>query len=442
MEIVKAVNPRFESFIFDWDYTTYLMVGGYGSSKSYHVGLKIILKCFEEVRKVLILREVYDTIRESCFDLLLEILAEMDMLEEGSTRKKQSRKVIYKTSPMQLIFPNGSKIIFKGMDKPTKLKSINGVSIVWFEECSEVKYAGYKEIRGRLRHPTASLHFICSTNPVSTDNWVYRHFFKRLDDDGKEIVTLDDNRLYEKKTIIKKGVYYHHSVADDNLFLPASYIKELDSMKEYDLDLYRVAREGRFGLNGTRVLPQFEIAASHRLVMNRVKQIPRTHKFIGMDYGFEESFNAVIRMAVDDSTKTLYIYKEFYRNHMTDDQTAAALLEWDEDIQNDQIIAESAEPKTNQYFRQQGFKVRKTRKISRLEQVKKTKRFKRIVCSPECINTIRELQNLTYKRDPAGNIVPDEFTIDPHTLSAIWYGLDTYTVADIKARPSLSRHGG
>lgn len=27
--INKEVNPRFESFVFDWDYRTYLLVGGY-----------------------------------------------------------------------------------------------------------------------------------------------------------------------------------------------------------------------------------------------------------------------------------------------------------------------------------------------------------------------------------------------------------------------------
>ena len=50
------------------------------------------------------------------------------------------------------------------MDNPAKLKSINGVSIIWLEECSEVKYAGYKELLGRLRHMTMSNHIICSTN--------------------------------------------------------------------------------------------------------------------------------------------------------------------------------------------------------------------------------------------------------------------------------------
>lgn len=440
MNITKAVNPRFEDFIFDWDYREYLCVGGYGSSKSYHIVLKLILKAFEEKRKILVVREVYDTIRESCFDLFLEILEDLDLLEHNSNRK-QSKKVRYRTSPMQLIFPNGSKVIFKGMDKPGKLKSINGVSIVWLEEASEVKYAGYKELKGRLRHPTLSLHFILSTNPVGTENWVYQHFFKRTNDDGSVTVILDDQRLYKKHTIVKNGVYYHHSVVDDNLFVPKSYVKTLDEMQNYDPDLYRVARLGQFGLNGIRVLPQFKVADSHAEVMRAVQGIPSKLKFTGFDFGFETSYNAVVRMAVDDREKVLYIYWEYYKNHMTDDQTAAELKKLG--LQNEQIIADCEDPKAIQYYRQMGFKIRGCHKWagSRLANTRKVKRFRKIVCSPECINTIRELSTLTYAKDQKDNIIFDEFNIDPHTFSAIWYGLDTYTVADVKEELRNSRKG-
>ena len=440
MNITKAVNPRFEDFIFDWDYREYLCVGGYGSSKSYHIVLKLILKALEEKRKILVVREVYDTIRESCFDLFLEILEDLDLLEHNSNRK-QSKKVRYRTSPMQLLFPNDSKVIFKGMDKPGKLKSINGVSIVWLEEASEVKYAGYKELKGRLRHPTLSLHFILSTNPVGTENWVYQHFFKRTNDDGSVTVILDDQRLYKKHTIVKNGVYYHHSVVDDNLFVPKSYVKTLDEMQNYDPDLYRVARLGQFGLNGIRVLPQFKVAASHAEVMRAVQGIPSKFKFTGFDFGFETSYNAVVRMAVDDREKVLYIYWEYYKNHMTDDQTAAELEKLG--LQGEQIIADCEDPKAIQYYRQMGFKIRGCHKWagSRLANTRKVKRFRKIVCSPECINTIRELSTLTYAKDQKDNIIFDEFNIDPHTFSAIWYGLDTYTVADVKDELRNSRKG-
>lgn len=434
MVIEKAINPRFEDFVFNWDYSTYLLCGGYGSSKSYHVALKIIYKCLTEVRKVLVVREVYDTIRESCFDLLCEILGEMGLLS-------RSRGVTVRTSPMQISFPNGSKIIFKGMDKPEKLKSINGVTIVWLEEASEIKYSGYKELRGRLRHPTLSLHFILSLNPVDMDNWVYRHFFKHLDEEGKEIIKLDDEDLYKQGTIIKDGIYYHHSTCEDNYFLPAEYTHNLDEMKTYDPDLYRVARLGQFGINGVRVLPQFEVADDDEDVMYLIRSIPRNFYFHGLDFGFEESYNALIDMAVDDKNKILYIYDEYYKNHMTDDKTAKELEE--RGYLDVPIVADCAEPKAIRYYQQSGFNMRPCKKYanSRLENTKKVKRFKKIVCSPKCKNTIRELKNLTYAKDSHGVIQYDEFTIDPHTFSAIWYGLDTYTVADLKYKNNNSQRG-
>lgn len=440
INIDKEVNPRFEDFLFDWDSYMYLLVGGYGSSKSYHIALKLILKALQEKRKILVVREVYETMRESCFDLFLEILEDMDLLEENSSKRK-SKKVRYKTSPMQLIFPNGSKFIFKGMDKPGKLKSINGVSIVWIEEGSEVKYAGFKELKGRLRHPTLSNHIILSTNPVGTENWVYTHFFKRVDDQGKLHVVLDDEKLYKRHTIVKNNVYYHHSTAEDNLFLPESYIDTLDEMQEYDPDLYRVARLGKFGLNGIRVLPQFQVAGSHAEVMRAVRNIPKKYKFSGMDFGFETSYNAVMKCAVDDAEKTLYIYWEYYKNHMTDDQTAAELE--DLGMQSTMIIADCAEPKAIQYYRQSGFMMRACHKrgASRLANTRKMKRFKKIICSPNCPNCIRELSTLTYAKDSKDQLIYDEFNIDPHTFSALWYALDGYEVANVKEIPRNHRKG-
>lgn len=435
MELYKEVNPRFENFIWDWDYSKYLLVGGYGSSKSYHIACKIIFKCLMEKRKVLVVREVYDTLRESCYDLLVEILDELDLIGQSA------KKVRCTTSPLGIRFPNGSKIIFKGMDKPSKLKSINGVTIVWLEECSEIKYDGYKELLGRLRHPTLPLHFIMSTNPVGTENWVYTHFFKRVDEEGREHVVLDDELLYKRRTIVKNGVYYHHSVADDNLFLPQSYIDTLNEMREYDPDLYRVARLGRFGLNGRQVLPQFEVAKSHVDVIAAVKSIPEKFRFCGMDFGFEESYNAVVKVAVDDAAKVLYIYYEYYKNKMTDDKTEKELKK--DGLDKVQIIADCEDPKAIAFYRQSGFRMRGCHKWagSRLANTRKVKRFRRIICSPNCPNTIRELRTLTYAKDNQGNLVYDEFNIDPHTFSAIWYALDVYEVADIKYLPRNSRKG-
>ena len=410
------VNNHFIDFILDWYCKTYFLVGGYGSSKSYNVAFKILLKLGAEKRKCLVVREVYDTIRDSCFSLFQDVATNMGIYDQ----------LQFKSSPMQIKFPNGSTIIFKGMDKPEKLKSINDVSIIWLEECSEVKYEGYKELLGRLRHMKMSNHIICSTNPVSEDNWTYKHFFK---DEENDLLVLNDDELYGKRIVRTNNTYYHHSTCEDNFYLPKDYIEELNKMKRYDPDLYRVARLGRYGVNGVKVLPQFEVMPEAD-VIDRISNIPLRWYFYGMDFGFETSYNALLSIVVDDKNKDLYIFDEYYKNKMTDDKTADEIASY----KNKLITADSAEPKTIKYYQQQGFKMRKCKKFagSRLQNTKKIKRFRHIYCSDKCKNTIRELKNLTYAKKKNGELIYDEFNIDPHTLSAIWYALDDYNVTDLK----------
>lgn len=455
MKITKAVAPAFEDFLFNWDYERYLLIGGYGSGKSYQIAFKIILKLLEEKRKALVIREVFDTIEQSCYDLFCEILDDMGLLTtDPKVFKKIKNRVLALRSPLRFRFPNGSQIIFKGMDKPEKVKSINGVSIVWLEECSEIKYDGYKELLGRIRTPNVSMHFILSCNPVGRENWVYSHFFKRLDDEGNETIIVDENKFYEKHCIIKNGTYYHHSTPDDNPWLPWRYLHRLDDLKNYDYPLYMVARWGRFGATGTRVLPQFQVAKIPSVFVEQVKKLGVENQYFGFDFGFEESFNAVLSMSVDIKHSTLYIWDEIYMNHVTDDVFAnqpemQALRKRINDINNagvpKMLVADNEDPKAISYYRQSGFKIRGCRNKfagSRLSNTRKIKRFRRIIVSPKCVNTIRELKDLTYKKDAKGNVVYDQFNIDPHSFSAIWYALDSVTVADLKDKEFNSKSGG
>lgn len=415
-QVEFALNDHFFDFVDDWDYKIYLTVGGYGSSKSYHVAVKLVKKLLEEKRKALVVREVFDTLRDSCFDLLMEVSETMGV----------SDYITFTTSPMQVRFRNGSKIIFKGMDKPAKLKSLNGVSIVWIEECSEVKYAGFKEILGRLRHPTLSNHIILSTNPVSKSNWVYKHFFQ---DKATGYKVLDDEELYAKRVVVIGNTYYHHSTVDDNYFVPQEYIEQLDELQQHDPDLYRIARKGRFGVNGRLVFPQLVVLPDED-VKTAIKLIRNPIEKNGMDFGFVTSYNALVRMMIDHDNKVLYLYDEYYSRDKTDPEIANDIAKWRDVL----IKADCAEPKAIRYYKQQGFRIKPCKKFqgSREVYTKKVKRFKHIICSDKCQHIIDELQELTFAVDKDGEIIEDEFNIDPHTLSAIWYGLDDYEVSDLK----------
>lgn len=452
--ITKKVAPAFEDYIFNWDYEQYLLLGGYGSGKSYQTAFKIILKLLEERRKALVVRQVYDTIQESCYDLFCEILDEMGLLTDSPyVYRKDKNKVLALKSPLRFNFHNGSKIIFKGLDKPEKVKSINNVSIVWLEECSEINFAAYEELLGRIRTPNVSMHFIMSCNPVGKENWVYQHFFRKMDDWGDETIILDEEKLYDKKCIVKNGVYYHHSLPTDNPWCPAKYLKRLDNLQTYDPYLYMVARWGRFGATGTRVLPQLEIADSPKVFRRAIQQLGPENQYFGFDFGFEESYNAVVSMAVDIKKGILYIFDEVYINHVTDDimavqpemeQLKDRIILYNAQGYNKMIVADNEDPKAISYYRQCGYPIRACRnkfKGSRLSNTRKIKRFRKIIVSPKCKNTIRELRDLTYKKDNKGNVIYDQFNIDPHTFSAIWYALDTVTVADVKEKKFYSKAG-
>lgn len=442
--VTLQVNKHFMDYVTNWEHETCLLVGSYGSSKSYETGTKIILKLFEEKRKALVVRDTYEQIKESCYDLMYEILDQMDIVTEEKTKEARSKYVVASKSPLMFSFPNGSRIIFRGMDKPTRVKSINGVSIVWIEECSEIKYSAYKELNLRLRNPLLKIYYLLTTNPVDKQNWVYKHFFERPreDDPSKVDIIQDEEELYSKRIVVNQNndVYYHHSVPEDNAFLTVEYINKLEDLKNYDPDLYRIARKGRFGVNGRRVLPQFVIAKDARKFKSDVNKCTILRN--GFDFGFETSYNALVRVAVDTRESILYIYDEWYRNQLTDKQTADKLKEWNPLVVNWRVKADCAQPGSIKYFKDEGFAFVKCHKYDRLEQIKKIKRFKRIICSPKCKNTIRELGDLVYKEDGNGNLICDEFNIDPHTFSAVWYALDDVTVADIKKRKINSKKGG
>ena len=410
----KAINEHFIDYLYDWNSRFYFIMGGYGSSKSYNTAIKLIMKAVQEPnRKILVTRAYYSLLKESCFDLLKEIVYDLGL----------DHLFKFTTSPLGIKCVNGSRFIFAGLDDPAKLKSINGISIIWLEEAPEAKYDSFKELNGRLRTPNQSMHIIMTSNPVSKMSWTYKHYF--------EVRGIKDTKLYNERQFVFKDTYYHHSTVEDNVFAPADYIKQLDDIIEYDEDLHRVARLGEFGTIGERVLKRLELM-DYKKGIEEIGRIKRPLYNAGMDFGFATSKNALVRTCVDRDKEYLYVYYEYYDNHKTDDITKEDIREFAES--GELIYGDSAEPKTIAYYQQQGFNMYECTKFpgSRLQNIKKMQRFKKIIILDNCTNTWEELKDLVFKKDKNGNIIPDQFNIDPHSFSAMWYALDNYQVTDFK----------
>jgi phage terminase large subunit len=452
-KVTFDVAPAFDDYLFSWDYPQYLSIGGYGSGKSYHTAIKIILKLLQEKRTCLVVRNVFASLKESCYNVLCGILVGVNLLTTNQAMMQKNKNKIYaKLSPLELIFPNGSRIIFKGLDKPDKIKSIHDVSIVWVEEAAEIRKDAYSEIIGRVRSPDLSTHILMTCNPVSKSNWIYKHFFVSRDKDGNRKVKLEPEVFYKSKMLVLDNVYYHHSTIDDNPFLQKSYRKSLDAIQKHDYPLYLVVRHGMFGATGIRVLPQ-AVTSRHDVVEKNIAKIPLKDHYYGFDLGFEESYNAVISCAIDTEKNILYIYDEIYMNKMTDVEFSKnedfmllkeKILQAKRQGVYKHIVADSSDPKAIAYYQSQEYPMRACTnrfKGSRLANTRKIKRFSKIFISSKCINTVSELIDLTYKKTQAGELYQDIFAIDPHTFSALWYALDTVEVADYKIRKYSTKKG-
>lgn len=410
MEINIQANNHFVEYLNHWKKRFYFITGGYGSSKSYNTALKLILKSLQEKRKILVVRNVADTLRDSCFSLLREIIETYSLDHLFS----------FTTSRLSIKAFNGSEFIFKGLDKPEKLKSINDVSIIWIEECSEASYDAFTELNGRLRVRNKSLHIFLTFNPVSKNNWTYRRFLQQCN--------IDEEELYRKRVIETEDTYYHHSVAEDNHFLPQEYIEQLKKFEIYNHELYRVAYLGRFGITGERVFTNVEMEEDNK-VQEIVKYLSRAglgNLYDGLDYGFSISYNALVRMAIDRVSNTLYVYDEIYNNKLI----TSELIESMQRIKGKhrRIIADNARPETTEEIRRAGFHIESCSKGagSVLDGLQKIKSFYKVIVSDKCKHAYQELTELCHEKDRNGEYIEDKFTLDPHTVDAMRYGLEEY----------------
>ena len=122
-------------------HTYYDLFGGRGGLKSSFISLEIVLGMMRDAQaNAAIFRKYGVTLRESVYEQILWAIDELGVPHLWETN----------VSPMQCVYrPTGQKIVFRGLDKAKKTKSIKAshgyFKYLWFEELDE--FAGPEEIR-------------------------------------------------------------------------------------------------------------------------------------------------------------------------------------------------------------------------------------------------------------------------------------------------------
>lgn len=270
-ELRDTSNDTFMPLFAD-EHRYLVLKGGGGSGKSIFAGRKELERCVSEPKhRILVCRKVARTLRESCFAQLRGQIAQ----------HYPNCGAVVSKGEMRIAFPNGSEILFAGLDDVEKLKSIYDITGIWIEEASELLEGDFNQLDIRLRTKTPYyLQIILTFNPISITHWLKKRFFDKSD---------------PRATV-------HESTYRDNRFLTPEAVQTLEGFKDTDEYYYTVYCLGQWGVTGKTV---FDAKAVTRRLLDDVRPV-RVGQFI-FDYDGLTLKN--IRW-MDDPNGFIKVYRE------------------------------------------------------------------------------------------------------------------------------------
>ena len=386
--------------------------GSRGSKKSKTIAINMIYRIMKYPESnLLVIRRVFNTLRNSC---------RADLIWAINRLKVNHLWRVPKGEHTLTYLPTGQQILFAGLDDPLKLTSITVaqgyLNFVWIEEAFQIEKQEMFEtleesIRGIL--PPHLFHQITlSFNPWSEDHWLRKRFYNDTYD-----------REYEDDLIYATTTDYTM-----NEFLDEITIKRFEEMKIKRPNRYRVAGLGEWGIAEGLVYNNWEILDFDAIEL--LKKDFSLEAAFGLDFGFTNDPSAFIAVIVDLRNKRLFIFDEFYKKRLLNNEIAEEIKT--RGYSKDEITADCAEAKSIEEIRRHG--------ISRIKQSSKGKgsvnqgiqyiqQFD-IYVHPKCTNTIMEFKNYVWeeKNGITLNKAADNYN---HLMDALRYALEKYSTGGV-----------
>lgn len=393
----KIFNETFFPFLNSYETKIEVYYGGAGSGKSHFVAQKLLIKALRSQRRVLVVRKTLASIRDSCWKLITDILSKWQLLLYCQINKTE----------YSVTLPNGSVFIFKGLDDPEKIKSIEGITDIWVEEASELNNEDeFDQLLLRLRSGHDDDQVFLSYNPVSKANWVYRRFHEHT----------------PEQAVVHKSTY------KDNRFLSPEYVATLEALIRTNPTYYKVYALGEFCSLDKLVFNNWEIASLPDFAFNEV--------IFGLDFGYVNDPSAFVYAKVNTKDKQIYICDEMYQTGMMNDSIASWIKY--KGYAKERIYADAAEQKSIDEIKRNGVpNIKPAIKgqgsimwgIDLLQQY-------HIIVDPKCENMITELQNYSWRKDRKTN----EYVNEPndefnHLCDALRYAMQKIYKPGIRVMP-------
>ena len=357
--------------------------GGTRSGNTYNILLFIIFYyCLRNTKKIItICRKTFPALRATVLRDFISILRKYDLYKEEYHNKSSSEYSLF-----------GNLIEFISLDQPVKVRGRKR-ELLFINEANELHYEDWQQLLFRT-----SEKIILDYNPSEENHWKY-----------DKIIPRDDASFLKTNYL-------------DNPFLEKTLVDEIERLQFTDEQYWQIYGLGEKGI-------------SKAVIFNYVEYntIPSDAEFValGMDFGFTNDPTALVKIYKKELN--LYIEELLYRTMMTTNDIHNFLKN---NIIDQTIYADSAEPRIIEELRRMGWSIRPSLKgkDSINAGIDLLKRYK-LHIHKDSTNAIQEFRNYKWKEDRSGKLTNTPEDKNNHITDAVRYA--TYSIL---SKPNFGRY--
>lgn len=362
------------------DHLYYVLKGGRNSSKSTHISIMFVYEMMRYPINGLVMRKVGETLEGSVFEQLLWAIDFLGVNDLWKINK----------SPLRLTYlPRGNYVLFRGADKPEKIKSIKSsrfaIALLWIEELTEfhtedeVSTIVNSIVRGELENGLKYKIFFSYNPPKRKQSWVNKKF---------------------ESNFLPANTYVHHSTYLTNPHLSRALIEEAEEVKNKNPFKYEWEYLGK--PIGSGVVP-FNNLTFRTITEDELASFDNIRQ--GVDWGYGADPVSFTRWHYDKTRRRLYCLAEIYGVKISNRQLAEEIKQRGFHVVTS--TADSAEPKSIDEVRSYNVKIKGAKKgPGSVEYGEKwLDDLEEIVIDPKRTpNTAKEFEDIDYQTDRDGNL--------------------------------------
>jgi phage terminase large subunit len=381
MKLIKKFTPLFLKVP---ESRYYLLTGGRGSSKSFHVSTFALNLTYEPGHVILFTRW---TMVSAEISIIPEFTEKIELLNKQSDFTVTNNEIINNCS--------GSRIIYKGIKTSqgtatANLKSISGVTTWILDEAEElVDETIFDKIDLSIRKKGFDNRVIMVLNPTTKEHWIYKRFFESV---GVQTGLCQ---------VVNSCTYIHTTYLDNVQNLEQSFLDQVELIRLTNIDKYNHVIMG-----GWVEKMEGVIFTNWRLGLFD-DTLPSIY---GLDYGFNPDPLTLVRVAIDRRQKFIYVKELCYKTNLSINDIEVELLQIPK---KDVILADHNENRTTKELERKGWNIRKAKKGHIIDGIRSLQDYT-IIVDPASINYIVELNNYIWS-DKKADLPIDKYNhlIDP-----------------------------